>query len=70
MMTSVLKTFRVIEAANFVSGPYVGQLLADLGRDSTSRHRVEAGGVAGCGLAVLSLVHARPTEAKCLISGT
>src|SRR4030081_2460579 len=32
-MTSFLKKIRVIETANFVSGPYVGQLLADLGAD-------------------------------------
>src|SRR6185295_4254951 len=32
-MTSILKKIRVIETANFVSGPYVGQLLADLGAE-------------------------------------
>ncbi len=32
-MTSILKNLRVIETANFVSGPYVGQLLADLGAE-------------------------------------
>ena len=32
-MTSFLKKIRVIETANFVSGPYVGQLLADLGAE-------------------------------------
>jgi hypothetical protein len=43
----------------------VGQSLAYLSRDGASRHRVEAGGVAQLGLAVLrSLVHARPTEAQ------
>jgi crotonobetainyl-CoA:carnitine CoA-transferase CaiB-like acyl-CoA transferase len=32
-MTAVLGNIRVIETANFVSGPYVGQLLADLGAE-------------------------------------
>lgn len=34
-MTQVLDGIRVLEAANFVSGPYVGQLLADLGAQVT-----------------------------------
>jgi len=32
-MTGVLRGVRVIETASFVSGPYVGQLLGDLGAD-------------------------------------
>ena len=34
-MTRILGGIRVLEAANFVSGPYVGQLLADLGAQVT-----------------------------------
>jgi len=35
VMTRILGGIRVLEAANFVSGPYVGQLLADLGAQVT-----------------------------------